>query len=165
MINALRYEPQGQRQRFESREQQVQDTHIHLHVHLHFTFRARQERSTHPAAMRIASICAALVAATIMHLGVYLFALFVHDGPLYPLLTWGHLAWAIVFAGLALAWVCGGFPLLVSAWRASSHRVRFLLLGLLLSIPLCLQLGSWFPYALFICFLSILSLLLSCSCG
>ena len=39
MIHALRSEPQGQRQRFEPREQQrgeqqEQDRHIHLHFHL-----------------------------------------------------------------------------------------------------------------------------------
>jgi len=47
MTYASRYEPQGQRQRFEPRgqqrgEQQEQDRHIHLHL----TLRARQERST-----------------------------------------------------------------------------------------------------------------------
>lgn len=42
MIQALQYEPQGQRQRFELPEQQ--DRHIHLHFHLHLTLRARQGR-------------------------------------------------------------------------------------------------------------------------
>lgn len=151
MINALHYEPYGQRQRFEPREQH--DRHIHLHIHLNLTLRAREPRVTHPNALRIASICAALVAATMMHLGVFIFVLLIHDGPPDPQLTWGHLAWAIVFAGLALAWGFGGLPLLVSAWRVSSYRVRLFLLGLHLSIPVCLQLGSWFPYALLMLFI------------
>ena len=49
MLNALRYEPRGQRQLFEPRSQQhsereEQDRHIHLHFHLHLTFRARPYR-------------------------------------------------------------------------------------------------------------------------
>jgi hypothetical protein len=83
-----------------------------------------------------------------------MFAWLIHDGLPDPLLTWGHLAWAIVFAGLALAWVCGGFPLLVLAWRTSSHRLRFFLVGLLFSIPVLLQLGFWFPYTLLLLYVS-----------
>ncbi len=46
MIQALRFEPFGQRQRFEPREQQnseEQHKHIHLHLHLHLG------RRMHPA--------------------------------------------------------------------------------------------------------------------
>jgi hypothetical protein len=58
MIHALRYEPRGQHQRFEPREQQrgkreEQDRHIHLHFHLNLTFRASQGRSTPSNATRI----------------------------------------------------------------------------------------------------------------
>src|SRR5690348_12658243 len=63
MINALRYEPRGHRQRFESHEQQEQDWHLHLHFHLNLTFRAQKAHSIHPNAMRITSIFSDLLAA------------------------------------------------------------------------------------------------------
>jgi hypothetical protein len=117
VINALRYEPQGQRQRFEPREQQSgerekQDRHIHLNL----TFRSSQGRSTSPNAMRIARICAALLAATVMPLVAFLFAFSIHDGLPDPLISLGNLPFVLLFAGLVLAWGCGGFPLLVSAF-------------------------------------------------
>jgi hypothetical protein len=144
MIRALRYEPQGQRQRFEPREQQrgeqqEQDRHIHLHLHLNFTFRARQGRSTHPNAVRFTRIFAALVGATVIPL--WLFGASAQEGvtPTLSMLA------GIFLAGLALAWGCGCLPLLVSAWR-STPRVRFLLLVLPLVISLTLFPGLWlFP--------------------
>ncbi len=138
MIHALRYEPRGQHQRFEPREQQSregEEKHIHLHLHLNFTFRARQERSTHPNAMRITGIFSDLLAATVMPLGVFIFTLLIHDGPPDPLLSLGNLALLILFAGLALAWGFGCLPLLISAGLASP-RGRFGLFG-----PLVLRLG------------------------
>jgi hypothetical protein len=112
MIHMLRYEPQGQRQRFEPQEQQrgehgEQDRHIHLHLHLNLTFRASQKRSTHPNAMQITRIFAVLVSATVAYLGLFMFALAVHDGPPDPLFTLGNLAWVMLFAGLALSWGFG----------------------------------------------------------
>jgi hypothetical protein len=139
MIHALRYEPQGQRQRFEPREQQrgeQQDRHLHLHFHLHLTFRASQRRSTHSNAIWFTRIFAALLAATVMPLGVFIFAFGIHDGPPDPLLSLGNLPLVLLFAGLALAWGFGCLPLLVSAWRASPHG-RFRLFG-----PLVLLLSS-----------------------
>ena len=145
MIHALRYEPQGQHQRFEPREQQSregEEKHIHLHLHLNFTFRARQERSTHPNAMRITRIFSDLLAATVMPLGVFIFNLLIHDGPPDPLLSLGNLALLILLAGLALAWGFGCLPLLISAWRASP-RGRFGLFG-----PLVLRLGLGISFLL-----------------
>ena len=48
IIHALRYEPQGQRQRFEPHGEPRGDRwhkHIHLHLHLHLSFPMRQVRS------------------------------------------------------------------------------------------------------------------------
>jgi hypothetical protein len=141
MIRALRYEPQGQRQRFEPREQQrgeqqEQDRHIHLHFHLNFTFRARQGHSTQPNAVRFTRIFAALVGATVIPL--WIFGASAQDG-MSPTLS---MLAGIFLAGLALAWGCECLPLLVSAWR-STPRVRFLLLVLPLIIPLTLFPGLW----------------------
>ncbi len=84
MINALRYEPRGQR--FEPRSQQhsereEQDRHIHLHFHLHLTFRARQGRSTSLNARCVKSMLAALVAARVIPLWLLPWAFFPADGP------------------------------------------------------------------------------------
>jgi hypothetical protein len=120
MIHVLRYEPRGQRQRFEPREQQ--DRHIHLHFHLNLTFRASQERSTQPNAIRITRIFAALVGASVMAVGLFLPVL--NSGPSTTLFFF---TMNIILAGLALAWGTvwlGGLPLVVSAWR-STPRVRF----------------------------------------
>lgn len=130
MIQALRYEPRGQRQRFESRwqqrgEQQEQERHIHLHLHLHLTFRARQWRSIHANLNQLTRIFAALLAATVLPLAAFSFAFSIHDGPPDPLLAAGNLPFVLLFLGLALAWGFGCLPLLVSAWRASPHgRLR-----------------------------------------
>jgi len=119
MIHALQYEPQGQRQRFEPQEQQrdergQQDRHIHLHLHLNLTLPARQQRSMHPNAIRLTRIFAALLAATVMALGVFIFALGIHDGPPDPLLSSGNLPLLLLFAGLARAlpsfWPVGSAP-------------------------------------------------------
>ncbi len=151
MIHALHYEPQGQRRRFEPQEQQraergKQDRHLHLHLHLNLTLPTSLKGSMHPNAMRIARICAALLAATVMPLGVFIFALSIHDGLPDPLLSLGNLPLVMLFAGLALAWGFGCLPLLVSAWRASSHG-HFRLFGslvLLLSISLLFLLALGF---------------------
>src|SRR5579885_2954878 len=138
MIHALRYEPQGQRQRFEAPEQQ--DRHIHLHLHLNLTFLARQERASHPNAIHLRRIFAALLAATVMPVGIFLFAVATAgDGP--PLAAWENVVWVssclLVVAGLVLAWWAVG-SLLSQAWRASPRGRLGLLrpLWLLLLLPL-----------------------------
>jgi hypothetical protein len=121
MIQTLRYEPFGQRQRFEA-PQQEQDRHIHLHINLNFTFRAPQKRSIPtPHAIRITRIFAALVGATVIPLA--LFGVGTQEG-IPPTLS---VIAGIFLVGLAIAWGFGCFPLLDSAWR-STPRVGFLLL-------------------------------------
>ena len=71
MIHALHYEPQGQRQRFEPRGQQEQERHIHLHLHLNLTFRAHRAHASHPNAIHLRRIFAALLAVTVMPLGIF----------------------------------------------------------------------------------------------
>ncbi len=153
MIQALRFEPFGQRQRFEPREQQSseeQNRHIHLHFHLHLTLRASQGRSTPHNAMRVTRIFAALVAATAMFITIPL--LRPGASPDTPLLV---LAGPAMQLGLLIAWVAtwlGGLPLLISAWR-STPRVRFLLafpfLPILITIFLIfVGLGSIFDVVL-----------------
>ena len=118
MIHALRYEPQGQRQRFDPHGEPGGGRwhkHIHLHLHLHLSFPMGQGRFSPLSVNRMLRIFVALAGATTM---AAWFA-----WPLYTLAT--HL----ILASLALAWgavVLGGLPLLVSAWRRSP-RVRFLL--------------------------------------
>jgi len=154
MIQALRYEPRGQRQRFDPQEQQ--DRHIHLHMHLNLTFRANQGRATHPHAIGLGRIFAALLAATVMPLGIFLFAvLTAANSP--PPTAWENLMWVssclIVVAGLALAWWAVG-ALLSQAWRAS-ERGRlglFLPLLLLLLIPLVAVLEQFGPFFLRVLF-------------
>ncbi len=159
MIHVLRYEPQGQRQRFEPREQQRgeregQDRHIHLHFYLNLTFRASQERSSHPTTIRLTRIFAALVGATLMTIFLFLPADRVS-------LTWlFNIAQGSLLLGLLLAWTTafvGGLPLLREAWN-STPRVRILLALpfvplLILLFPVLLQvihvgpslgdIGSW----------------------
>jgi len=138
MIQALRYEPQVQRQRFDPHEQQ--DRHLHLHVHLNFTFRARKARSIHANVNHLTRIFAILLAATVIPLASFAFS--IHDGPPDPLLSLGNLPFVLLFLGLALAWGFGYLPLLVSAWRGGPHE-RFRLL-----VPLILLLSSSFLFLL-----------------
>ena len=147
MIQTLRYEPRGQRQRYEPREQQSTEpgqrhTHLHLHLHLHLSWRARQGRSTSLGAMRVVRICAALVGAAVMPLWLFFFAGTIQDAIPPNLSALFHLAWITLFVGLALAWCAVGALLLV-LWRARP-RGRFgllLPLVLLLLIPLFLLHG------------------------
>lgn len=163
MIQALRYEPQGQRQRFDPQEQQnsrQQDRHIHLHMHLYLTFRASQGRGTHPHVISLSRIFAALLAATMMPLGIFLYAVGIAaDGS--PPTTLENLLWVSscvsVVAGLALAW-CAVGALLCQAWRASPHGrfglVRSLLLPLL--IPLAAACYWFAPHGAIPVFLNML---------
>ena len=168
MINALRYEPQGQRQRFDPREQQGsegEEKHIHLHLHLNLTFRAHQEHSTHPNAMRITRIFSDLLTATVMPLGIFIFNLLIHDGPSDPLLSLGNLAFLILCSGLALAWGCGCLPLLVSAFRASPSGRLSLLVPLVLrffiGLAFLFLLGMRFPLVTMLAFVPFVLLLVA----
>ena len=175
MINALRYEPRGHRQRFEPREQQrgeqqEQDRHIHLHLHLNLTFRAQKAHSIHPNAMRITRIFSDLLAATLMPLGIFIFNLLIlsgpiHDGPPDPLLSLWNLAFLILCSGLALAWGFGFLPLLVSAFRASpSGRLSLLgplVLRLFIGLAFLFLLGMRFPLVTMLAFLPFVLLLVA----
>lgn len=118
MIQSLRFEPFGQCQRFEPREQQSseeQHTHIHLHLHLHLSFRLRPGRFWSLGVNRLTTIFAALTIATTMA-----FVLMVLSGWDPPLSS--SSAAHLILTGFALAWgaaVLGGLPLLVSTWRRS----------------------------------------------
>lgn len=161
MIQALRYEPRGQRQRFEPHEQQrgeheEQNRHIHMHFHLNLTFRASQERSTPPNAIRVTRIFAALVGATVMPL--WLFGLLAQDST--PT-TLSNLALISLLAGIALAW-CAVGALFLGVWRSTprGRLVLFLPLVLLLIIPFILLQGPWFGPPLGILFFLLVLLLL-----
>jgi hypothetical protein len=133
MIHALRYEPQGQRQRFEPHDEPRGDR-WHKHMHLHLSFPMRQGRFSPLSVKRLLQIFEALVGATAT------VAWLTDSLPMSPapstLLNTS--ASHLIFASLVLAWgavVLGGLPLLVSAWRRSL-RVRFLLvLPLILVLP------------------------------
>src|SRR5215471_8295242 len=115
VINALRYEPQGQRQRFESCEQQVQDRHIHLHLHL--TFRAPQKGSLPtPNATLITRIVAALGGATVLPL--WLLGASAMESMTLPLALIG----ALFLVGLAIAGGVGCLPLLSAILLAYVSR-------------------------------------------
>jgi hypothetical protein len=144
MIHALRYEPRGQRQRFEPQEQQhsereEQDRHLHLHFHLHLTFRARQGRSAPLNVRQVKGMLTAVAAATVIPLWL---SPWVFSPPDVHPPTWVNLlgVWSFVMmvAGLALAWGAIG-TLLRQSWRASPRERRVLVLplaGLLLIVLL-----------------------------
>jgi hypothetical protein len=131
MIQALRFEPFGQRQRVESREPQEQDRHIHLHIHLNLTFRARQKGSLPtPNATRITRIVAALVGATVLPL--WLLGASAMESMTLTLALIG----ALFLVGLAIGGV-GCLALLIANLRATP-RGGILLLVLFLIMPLLL---------------------------
>jgi hypothetical protein len=135
MMQALRYEPHGQRQRFEPREQQgsgVGQRHIHLHLHVHLNLVAQRPRVRHflqPTTTRVTAIFAAFMGALSMALSFTVMSStsFPFVGP--------HIALAgqIMFIGALIgssAVLFGGLPLVVETWR-SAPRSR-----LYLSVPL-----------------------------
>src|SRR6266699_4863701 len=147
MTHALRYEPQGQRQHFEPREQ---DRHLHLHFHLHLKFRAREWRFSPLSAIRLTRIFAALVGATYLALFLNFAGM---DSPNPG--TWAlySIAGQIIYAVLVLTWgaaALGGLPLLVSAWLRTP-RLRFLLVFAFLLLLLIL-LSSFLLLHLFLYF-------------
>ena len=140
MIHALRYEPRGQRQRFEPREQQGSEAgqrHIHLHLNLHVHLnlgarRAHTRRLLQPTTTRVTAIFAAFIGALSMALSFT-----VMSATTFPFIG-PHIALAgqIMSIGALIgssAVLFGGLPVLVSAWRASP-RSRLLLLTPLLAI-------------------------------
>ncbi len=152
MTHALRYEPQGQRQHFEPREQ---DRHLHLHFHLHLKFRAREWRFSPLSAIRLTRIFAALVGATYLALFLNFAGM---DSPNPG--TWAlySIAGQIIYAVLVLTWgaaALGGLPLLVSAWLRTP-RLRFLLVFAFLLLLLIL-LSSFLLLHLFLYFAQLAS--------
>ncbi len=128
MIQALRFEPFGQRQRFEPREQQnseEQHKHIHLHLHLHLG------RRMHPASpftvACLTTVFAAFIGALSMALTLNL-QVSVRNIPMQAPLF--NLAGNLILFGSLLglaAVLVGGLPMVVSAWR-STPRSRNLFL-------------------------------------
>lgn len=146
MIHALRYEPQGQRQRFEPREQQGSDTgqrhiHLHLNLHVHLTLGARRahiRRFLQPTTARVTAIFAAFIGALSMVLSFTVMSstTFPYVGP--------HIALAgqIMFIGALIgssAVFFGGLPLVVETWRANP-RSRLPLITPLLALLTLLSL-------------------------
>lgn len=137
MINALPYEPQGQR--FEPRQHKARGQrrvrHIHLTLHLHLTLGARRmhaPRFWQPTAARVTIIFAAFMGALSMVLsftflsgGSYSFR-----GPHIDLAN--NLTFLGALLGL-IAVLLGGLPLAIAAWR-STPRSRLLLLAPALAI-------------------------------
>lgn len=132
LIHALCYEPRGQRQRFEPREQQsheVRNRHLHLHLnlHLHLDLSVRLRRVSPTAVARVTTIFAAFLGALSMALSLYLQQATsnLQQAPLFTLA--GNIIQGGAWLGL-IAVLLGGIPLVVAAWR-STPRSRNLLLG------------------------------------
>jgi hypothetical protein len=139
MIQALRYEPQGQRQRFEPPEQQSGDRwHTHLHLHLHLGMRVprvnlgmRVPRASHSPVARVTTIFAAFIGALAMALTLGLQGGVRAIPTQLPLFS---LAGNLIFAGTLLgsiAVLLGGIPLVVSAWRSTWRSGDLFVLTLL----------------------------------
>jgi hypothetical protein len=126
MINALGYEPRGQRQRFEPREQQGSDAgqrqiHLHLNLHVHLNLgarRARVRRLLQPTAARVTTIFAAFIGALSMALSFTIMSstTFPFTGPHINLAGNIMLIGALLGSGAVLL---GGLPLVISAWRST----------------------------------------------
>jgi len=137
MIPALPYEPQGQHQRFEPREQRSDGwhKHIHLHLHVHLNLGMRWRHASHSPVARMTTIFAAFMGALSMALTLYLqqgSRTIPMQAPLF------NLAGNLIFSGAIFALVTillGGIPLMISAWR-STPRSRFFLLVPLLTLGL-----------------------------
>jgi len=123
MIQALWYEPQGQR--FEAPQQQEQDRHIHLHLHLHLG--RRMHRASPFTVARLTTVFAAFIGALSMALTLNL-QVSVRNIPIQAPLF--NLAGNLIQFGSLLglgAVLVGGLPLVISAWR-STPRSRNLFL-------------------------------------
>ena len=150
MFHALRYEPRGQRQRFEPREQQGSEAgqrhiHLHLNLHVHLTLGARRARRLwQPTAARVTTIFAAFIGALAMALSFTVMSAtsFPFIGPHIELAGNIMAIGALLGSGAVLL---GGLPLVVETWRASP-RSRLLLITPLLSILTVLALAGPFMH-------------------
>lgn len=100
MINALRYEPRGQRQQFEPRNWQRDETrykHIHLNLHLHPGMRIR--RFSQPTIASITTIFAAFIGALSMALSFFP-SVFPH---LLSLFALPYSSWLLQLIGMLVA--------------------------------------------------------------
>ncbi|HEY3991242.1 MAG TPA: hypothetical protein VGM01_00060 [Ktedonobacteraceae bacterium] len=150
MINALRYEPQGQHQRFEPREQQHREfggRQFHLHLHLHLNLGMHVHRSSQTIVARLTALFAAFIGALSMALTLFLQVNARVISTQAPLFSWaGNLIWVGALLGLG-AVLLGGLPLVISAWR-STPRSRFLFLVPFLALGLTfavIVLGTYIP--------------------
>jgi len=158
MIHVLRYEPFGQRQQFESREQRRprrrEQKHIHLHLHLHLGLGARTRQFSQPSVARVTRMFAAFMGALSMALTLN-DQVSVRDIPTQmPLFT---LAGNLILGGALFALVIvllGGIPLVISAWR-STPRSRFLLLVPLLTFVLVIV--YYILYVIFFFFVQLMT--------
>ena len=138
MIHALRYEPQGQRQRFEPREQQHSEFgsrqfHLHLHLHLHLGTRVR--RSSQTTIARLTTLFAAFLGSLSMALTLFLQVSVRTISMQAPLFSWAsNFLWVGALLGSG-AVLLGGLPLVISVWR-STPRSRFLFLVPFLAVGL-----------------------------
>jgi hypothetical protein len=150
MIHSLRYEPQGQRQRFEPREQQHDEfgsRQIHLHLHLHLNLGQRMHRASQTTIGRLTALFAAFLGALSMALTLFLQVNVRMISMQAPLFSWaGNLILIGALLGLG-AVLLGGLPLVISAWR-STPRSRFLFLVPFLALGLTfavIVLGTYIP--------------------
>lgn len=142
MMQSLRYEPFGQRQQFEPREQQGRERageqkHIHLHLHLHLGLGARVRHASRPTIARVTGVFAAFMGAFSMVLTLN-YQLSARNIPTQISLF--NMAGNLITGGALFALVIvllGGIPLVVSAWR-STPRSRFLLCVPLLTFGLAI---------------------------
>jgi hypothetical protein len=151
MIHRLRYEPQGQHQRFEPREQWQQEAgsrQIHLHVHLQLNLSQRLHRFSQTTIARLTTLFAAFIGALSMALTLYGQVRVRLIDMQAPLFNWaGNLILGGVLLGLG-AVLLGGLLLVISAWR-STPRSRFLFLVPFLVVGLVFtffELGVRIPY-------------------
>jgi len=130
MIHSLRYEPQGQRQRFEPREQQHDEfgsSQFHLHLHLHLNLGRRMRHSSQTTIARLTALFAAFIGALSMALTLYAQVNVRIISMQAALFSW---AGNLILTGALLGFgavLLGGLPLIISAWR-STPRSRFLFL-------------------------------------
>jgi hypothetical protein len=132
MINALPYEPQGQR--FEPRQHKARGQrrvrHIHLTLHLHLTLGARRihaPRFWQPTVARVTTIFAAFIGALSMTLSFSFLSgrPYSFTGPHIELASNLMLIGALLGLGAVLL---GGLPLVIAAWRSTPRSRRLLLI-------------------------------------
>lgn len=140
MIHSVHYEPQGQHQRFEPREQKEQDleqTDLLLSFHLRLNLGVRRRRTSQSTVARVTTIFAAFMGALALALSpVWTQVQGVSTLPaleaLFDLARHLTLAGALLGVGAVLL---GGIPLVVSAWRTSPRSRMLFLVPILASLP------------------------------